>query len=47
MDNPVSILDLLTVVPTPLLILVLWVLHKFDVRLVRIETTLENHNHED
>lgn len=34
--------DVLQMAPTPLLILVLWVLHKFDVRLVRVETLLED-----
>jgi hypothetical protein len=46
MGDAISMIDLLAAAPTPLLLIVLYVLHKFDVRLVRIETTLENHGNE-
>jgi len=36
-----TLMDLLNAAPTPLLGIVLYVLHKFDRRLVRVETLLE------
>lgn len=37
-----QITEILAVAPTPLLLIVLYALHKFDRRLVRVETILED-----